>query len=239
MRIVTLVFFLCSVFVFSVFAQEKNTSVAHIPEFPLSLYKAATHSSQNLYNGRRYFLNDPTSIQHQFYGDRKWYVGSVLYDGQQFDSIHLMYDILKDELIIRDLDKNFMLLPVERVQSFAYNQHYFERLVSGIEIPSYMKTGFYDMLYNGNVKLIIQRRKNRQEKIIDMKLVTEYEPLDSYYIFRHNTYWPVKKKKSVLALFPEHARELKKAARKLKIPYRKNREQVILEMVKHYDEISK
>lgn len=219
--------------------QPLRITTPELPESPLSNYKTATNKSQNLYNGRRYFLNDPISDEHQFYIERQWQTGSVIYDGQQFDSLSLMYDIHKDQLIIKDLHNNFLLLVVERVQAFDINQHHFKRMIPGENLPTNMSTGFYDILYDGNTKFIIRRKKDRQEKIVDMKIIPLYESKDNYYIFRHNTYWPVRKRKSVLALFPEHGRELRRLVRRKGISYRKNREQAIVEMVRYFDEISK
>lgn len=221
------------------FGQSIKTVEDDIPQYPHYLYKKATYNTQNLYSGRRYFLNDPISEEHQFFIDRKWQTGSLVYDGQQFDSIPMMYDIHKDQLVIRDLENNFLLLIVDRLASFNMYGHYFRRLVSREDIPGFMNTGFYDIRYDGQTKFIVQRKKDRQEKVADLKVIPLYEIKDSYYIFRHNNYWPVKSKKSVLALFPEHARELKRIVRKEGISYRKNREQAILEMVKYYDEIIK
>ncbi len=239
MRIFIAFVLVCFPDVCSLFAQQVSVKGAAIPEYPYNIYKEATRTSQNLYNGRRYFLYDPLSEEHQFYIDRKWITGSVFFDGQQFDSVALLYDIHKEEVVLKDLHNNFMLLPVERVKSFDINQHHFERLISGDDIPSYMKTGFYDVLYNGNSRVMVHRKKDRQEKIADMKIIPIYEIKDSYYIFRHNTYWSVRTKKSVLTLFPGYEREMKRGLRKQKIRYRKNRELAITEMVKHYDEISK
>ena len=206
--------------------------------YPETQYKQATALSQNLYNGRVYYLYDPRSEEHQFYVDRKWEKGSVYYDGQRFDSIPMMYDIVRDELVIRSLVGDYMLLQSDRVKYFDLMDHHFDRMITGKDISSGMRTGFYDLIYEGKTRTIVRRKKERQEKILEKKIIALFPQKDLYYIFQGGMYHQVRSKKSVLALFPEKSRELKKALRDQHIKYRKNREAAIATMVARYDELA-
>jgi len=246
MRIYTIVLFflvmkpLCS-FGQKDSSEQNGISLETPPEtsYPVSLYKAATSQSQNLYNGRLYFIYDARMEEHQFFEERKWKKGIVFYEGQRFDSISLMYDIFKDELVIRHLNGDPMLLQSEKVSYFWNDGHTFKRFESGKDISPQMRTGFYDLVYNGKTQLLVRRTKQRQEKIVDKRVITYFPEKNFYYIKKDGRYNFVRSKKSVLALFPEHKKQLRKALRDANIAFRPARETAIARMVATYDALAK
>jgi len=203
--------------------------------FPFALYKTATEQSQNLYNGRLYYVYDARMEEHQFFGDRKWQKGAIYYDGQRFDSIPMIYDINRDELVIKHFNGDPLLLQSEKVDYFSKENHNFKRFESGKEISPQMRTGFYDILYEGKSKVLVRRTKQRQEKIVEKKVISLYPEKDFYYIRKDDRYYSVRSKKSVFALFPERKKELRKALRDEHIKFRKNRDAAIEVIVKAYD----
>ena len=208
-------------------------------KFPVSLYKEATSQSQNIYNGRLYYLYDAKMEEHQFFGDRKWQKGVVFYDGQRFDSIPMVYDIVRDELVIKHFYGDHQLLQSEKVNYFLKDNHTFRRFESGKDINPQMRTGFYDILYDGKSKALVRRSKQRQEKIVDKKVIAFFPEKDFYYILKNDRYYSVRSKRSVLGLFPERKRELRKALRDERIKFRTNREIAIEKIVVTYDALTK
>ena len=252
MRICTILFFLVVKSCLS-FAQTdsgfvvRNENLLEInkqqipPEtkFPISLYKEATAQSQNIYNGRLYYLYDARMEEHQFFGDRKWQKGVVFYDGQRFDSIPMIYDIVRDELIIKHFYGDHQMLQSEKVNYFLKDNHTFRRFEAGKDINPQMRTGFYDILYEGKSRTLVRRSKQRQEKIVDKKVITFFPEKDFYYILRNDRYHSVRTKKSVFNLFPERKKELRKALRDEKIKFRRNREIAIAKIVATYDDLAR
>lgn len=225
----------------SCFLAQGQVIVSHFPAIeqlsdPIKAYKAATQFSQNLYNGRIYFLYDHRSEEHQFFNDREWNYGSVGFDGQRFDSVQLKLDVYKQELLVHHLNGDHMILQPEKVMDFIMAGHHFKRLVSGKDIDEKMPTGFYDIVYNGKSQLLVFRKKDRQEKIEDRKIIALYPIKDSYYIYHNGVFKQVRSKKSVLALFPRNERSLKRSLRAKQFSYRKNREEGILTMVQQFDQ---
>lgn len=203
---------------------------------PIKAYKEATMFSQNLYNGRIYFLYDNKSAEHQFFNDREWNYGSVRFDGQRFDSVQLKFDVFKQELLVHHLNGDHMILQPDKVTDFIVQAHYFKRLVLAKDIDGKMNTGFYDVVYGGKSQLLVFRKKERQEKIEERKVIALYPVKDRYYLFHNGVYKQVRSKKSVLALFPGSERSLKRSLRAKQFSYRKNREEAILTMVQQYDQ---
>jgi len=221
-------------------ADSQGTFSDNVPDYPLSLYKAATIDAQNLYNGRLYYIYDSREEEFQFFDSRKLEKGTVFYDGQRYDNIPMMYDIVRDELVITHANGYAnILLQSAKVGYFSFYNHNFRRFVSGQGINPEMKTGFYDQVYTGKTKTLVRRVKQRQEKILDKKVISQFPEKNIYYVYTDGKYQTVHSKKSVLALFPDQKKELRKVLREQKIKFRKQRETAIVTMVARHDELTK
>lgn len=216
-----------------------STDALRETAYPISLYKEATLISQNLYNGRLYYVYDARQDEHQFFGDRKWQKGVVFYDGQRFDSIPMIYDIVRDELVIKHFNGDHLLLQSEKVNYFLKDNHTFQRMDAGKDINPQMRTGFYDILYDGKTKAIVRRVKQRQEKIAEKKIIALFPEKDFYYIKKGDRYYSVRSKRSVLGLFPDKKKELKKALRDDNIKFKHMRDIAIAKVVVTYDSLAK
>lgn len=243
MRIFTICFFLVYLIAGSGYGQNialQPAVPANVPEYPLSLYRKATKDVQNLYNGRLYYIYDSREEEHQFFIDRKYEKGAVFYDGQRYDSIPMMYDIVRDELVIKHINGfEPILLQSPKVTFFTIYDHNYLNLKSGKDISSDMPTGFYDLIYNGKTKAIARRIKQRQEKINERKVIALFPQKNFYYIYSSGKYNGVHTRKSVTRLFPGQKAELRKALREQNIKFRKDRERAIVTMVARYDELTK
>ena len=240
MRIFTIAIF-CTFFLnFSSFGQmvaanDRNKEIASA----VAAYKEATSQSQNLYNGRQYYVYDNRSEEHQFYEFRKWHNGVLVYDDQRFDSIPMLYDIFKDELIIKHFNGDHLLLQSEKIDYFYVDNHTFVRQEAGKDINPQMRTGFYDLIYNGKSRTIVRRIKQRQEKIVDKRVIALFPQKNTYYVKKGDQYYNVSSKKSAFNLFPEYKRELRKVLKDERIKFRKNKEVAIVKMVEAYDKLAK
>ncbi|MCF2495169.1 MULTISPECIES: hypothetical protein [Dyadobacter] len=239
MRICTFTIFLLSCLAFQSFGQNGGVAEAKETAYPIAMYKEATSQSQNLYNGRQYYVYDNRSEEHQFFEFRKWHNGVIMYDGQRFDSIPMLYDIFKDELIIKHFNGDHILLQSEKVDYFKVDNHNFVRYEAGKDINEQMRTGFYDVLYEGKSRTIVRRVKQRQEKIVDKMVIALYPQKNNFFIRKGDRYYGVSSKKSALNLFPEYKRELRKVLKDQRIKFRKNRETAIVTIVDTYDKLAK
>ncbi|WP_025763110.1 hypothetical protein [Dyadobacter tibetensis] len=240
MRITTLVFLFAFWAEFSGFGQivQNPVSGSGALSSPVKSYKAATAFSQNLYNGRIYYWYDYRSEEHQFYKDSEWHMGQVFYDGQQHDSIPLKYDVFKDQLLIRHLNGDHMILQTPKISWFSIDDHRFQYLTKEGGLPAGMISSFYDQVFIGKTSFLVLRKKDRQEKIVDKKVVSFYPVKDRYYLLIDGIYREVRSKKSVRSLFPGQERILRKALREAQIPFRQNREAAILLMVQHSEQVA-
>ncbi|WP_051398219.1 hypothetical protein [Runella limosa] len=210
------------------------------PQKPITetLYQNATELSQHLYNGQRYHIYDSRSKDHQFFQVEDWRLGSFDYDGQHFENIPIMYDIVKDLLVIYYQGRSGLIqLQSERVSRFSYIDHHFVRIEQNKVLGTTVPTGFYDFLYDGKTKVVARWTKQRQEQIESNRVNVYFLPKNFFYIQKEGEFHLITSKKSALALFGEHKKELKKHLREKRIKFRKNREEALVTIAKHYDQL--
>ncbi len=206
----------------------------------LALYDSATVESQHLYNGKQYYIYDSREVEHQFFLTEDWTMGSVFYDGQQFEQVPLLYDIVRDQLVAR-YRHGFgnVTLQNRKIRSFTLAGHDFMRVEADTGRMEGLRTGFYDQLYNGKTKVLARRRKERLQQLSETKITVEFPVKDQFYLYKNGEYQPVHSRRSVLVLLPEQKRLLKKELRKQNMSFRQNREEAIKIMAARYDELTK
>lgn len=206
----------------------------------LALYDSATVESQHLYNGPQYFIYDSPAEEHQFYRTEEWEIGSVFYDGQSFQGVPLLYDIVKDQLVAR-YKRGFVLITLQnqKVAYFTLPGHTFVRIEADTGRVEGLRTGFYDQLYTGKTKVVARRVKERQQDLSDRRVVIKFPQKDVYYLHKAGEYHPVRTKKSVLTYLEDQKRPLKKYLRDNKLSFRDDREAAILGLAARYDELTK
>ena len=209
-------------------------------QIALALYDSATIESQHLYNGPQYFVYDSPAEEHQFFLSEEWKIGSVFYDGQLFREVPLLYDIVKDQLVAR-YKQGFgnVALQNQKVGYFTLPDHRFVRVEADTGRVEGLRTGFYDQLYDGKVKVVAHRAKERQQDLTERKVIINFPQKDVFYLYRDGKYHPVRTRKSVLSYLEDQKRPLKQYLRQQKLNFRDNREATILGLAAHYDKLTK
>jgi len=221
-------------------ADASSVEVSPGVQQALALYNSATIESQHLYNGKQYYMYDSREVEHQFFLTEDWAVGSVFYDGQCFEQVPLLYDIVKDEVVVRyRAGFGNVTLQNPKVRSFTLAGHDFMRVEADTGRVEGLRTGFYDQLYTGKTKVLARRRKDRLQQLSETKITILFPIKDQLYLFKNGAYQPVRSKNSVLALLPEYKRLLRKQLRKQNLNFRDNREEAIITMATRYDELKK
>ena len=119
---------------------------------------------------------------YAFYSSKDWQKGSLLYDGTWYHNILMMYDIYKDQVLIRHPSTIPIYLFNERVERFSYDGLSFVRLKS--DKDNVIKEGFYQLLTEGKVTIIVSRQKKIDEKIIDLALERKFVSSNTYYALK-------------------------------------------------------
>lgn len=198
--------------------QDQGSKIA----YAVSAYDTATVLSQYFYNGQRYHFYDWKEKEHQFFETNEWRTGSVFYDGQQFGPAPFLYDIFLDQVVVRQVIRNNVIrLQSEKIGSFTIGEKRFVRLPK----TEAMQEGFYEILHEGPTRILVRRRKHREEKIESMKVEVYYRQTNSCYALKDGQYHPIRSKRDILRLFPDQKSAIRKELRNHDLIFRKNREE--------------
>ena len=229
---------LCSL-ITSVFAQVAGSDSAILKQasqYALARYEQLDGGRDRLYNGYEYVGYDPRIRGHSFFEDNNWQNGSVLFDGRAYSAVPMLYDIVRDVVVIEHGAGFRMTMRSDQVKTFSLLNHTFVRLSD--TTSQGFRTGFYDLLYDGPTQLLARRTKTI---LINPSVTSGFGEFDAkamYYIHKGNHYYPVKNKKTLLAVLTDHKQELVSYARKQKIRFRPDPEPAILALTQQYDKLS-
>jgi hypothetical protein len=199
----------------------------------IELYTRATQNQSKLYNGSDYIIYQPKDEEHPYFEVDDWTYGSIVYDGDLYENVALMYDINIDKVITEHNRGNSIKLLDEKIQRFSILNHTFVRLNG--DDSTKISAGFYDQLYGGASKVIAKHVKTYQESLDQGEIIPRFEESTQYYIIKNDVYFPVKSKGSVLKVFDDRKQEIKDFVKKNRISFKANREEAIARMAEFYD----
>lgn len=202
-------------------------------------YKDVIGRNSRIYTGKYYFDRNLGIAGHPFYIDNFWDTESIVYDGQRYDSIEIRYDIYNDFLLIKYIDPEGYVTPVElnneKVDAFTFKKHHFFRIEKGTS--DQLNSGFYDLLHAGKpVTVLAKRRKEISRLNSSGGQVREYQTKDRYYIKYGEQYHPASGKKAMLQILSDRKNEIKTFLKNNKAALRKNFERQLVEVARFYND---
>lgn len=202
-------------------------------------YVRSTADQARLYNGAEYVGHLP-NIKGYPYVDSLWRVGTVTYDGVTYGDIPLLYDLVDDVVVVPHIDSVYRLqLQSIKISRFSIPNHTFVRIVRDSTHNVGLRTGFYDQLYDGRSKVLARRVKTIKTELVQNSIKEEYLLDNYYYIGKNGFFYSVKSKRSVLNLFADQKKTLRKYLRENRIKFGRNREAAIVKLAQQYDEATR
>lgn len=200
----------------------------------MALYEKWMGGQSHLYNGvdRKAY---PGSIEFLPFYAPDWEDGSVFYDQELYVNVPLMYDLISDKLIVSHYYTHSEIeLINKKVDWFSILDHTFIHL--GNDPSEGIGDGFYELLYDGNVKLFTKRKKIIEEQIVANKLELEVNAINQYFIYKDGNYFQVKKQSSALAALSDKKKELQVFSKKNNLDFRRRTELSLVQLVRYYDQ---
>ncbi len=165
---------------------------------------------QNLqiYNGTAYVEKYRTiNEKHKFFNSSTFLPGSLIYNGQPFYDLQLKYDCYEDVVLLNSkiATGTVIRLNSNKIKSFIVDSHEFINLSLGQNDQRGIKvTGFYEVLFQTPFFMLLQKNKKNLLKKIKGKLVYyEFKSDFEKYLLYKNTYYPIRKKRDLIRIFPE------------------------------------
>ena len=205
----------------------------------VSTYEQAIRYQAHVYEGNEYIMHDHRIKIHPFYRVDSLLQGTVAYNGVTYRNVRMLYDIVRDELAVQLPESGYRLqLQTDKIAAFSMGPYRFTRLVgdSAVGVP----TGFYELLYDGRIKALAHRGKTVHEDISGGFYKADYLPYNRFFLLKDGVYHEVKTKRSVLSLFPDQAKSLRKYLRTNKLKFNEElREEAITRTTQRYEELTK
>ena len=212
-----------------------NNRISDIVE----MYYQSLGDQSPLYNGSEYLEYSYTLQEgHPFFASPVWTKGTLFFDGMMFREVPMLYDIIKDQLVIPDFQQlNKINLPEEKIERFVLSGHTFVRLEP--DSLGVIKTGFYELLHDGRTGLFARRQKKILEKAFDLRINNVVISQNTYYIRKGGKYHVVKNKADVLHVLKDKKKEIQQKLKTDGLKFKERPEQAMLIAVEYYDQLTK
>src|SRR5882762_9573262 len=149
------------------------------------LYTRSLGVGSHLLNGVQYKEHNANfdDVGHPYFESDDWVEGSVNYDGELYEDVAILYDLVSEKVVIEHPYAGIKLeLISEKIDYFSLPGHRFVRLDADTMKNSSIRTGFYDVLYDGRVKFYVKRHKEKKEEIAQGEIQVEFIEIDRLYI---------------------------------------------------------
>jgi hypothetical protein len=232
-----IVLIVCNLLSYSAMCQLAVDSSFHQPAYAKAIEEFLEAKGQNLpvYNGIQHVGYPPLIQGSAYYKSNDWQKGSVLYDGVLYKDVFLKYDMLKDELIIRQPSSLLgVILFSPRVYHFSlWNSTFtYKHKADSASIAE----GFYEQLVMGKMSLLAKRKEIIEETIINTELFRKFVHNDQYYVMKADRYYAIKNQKDMLHLLGEKKKEIQKYLKKNKVKFKKDPENTLIKIAEQYNQ---
>ena len=201
----------------------------------LARNEATNSNPEWLYNGIEYIGYDRRLKVHPFFESDTMENGAIQASGQVF-TLPMLYDIVRDEVVLAHPTGYRMALFSDRIQSFLFLNHTFVRMADSTNQG--LPTGFYDLLYNGPTQVVARHKK---EITINPSVSGGYgvfEPKTTYYLKKSGRFYLVKNKRALYTLLEDRKKELAAFARKEKLQFKPTMDDAFIKLAKAYDALN-
>lgn len=203
----------------------------------IDLYYMALGEQAPIYNGNEY-LEYALTLQegHPFFKSSLFTNGDIYFDGMLFLGVPMVYDLVKDQVVIRDFHNIYKInLPANKIQQFILADHVFVRIVHNN--LNEINTGFYEQLYKGKVGLFAKREKAIIEKHGSQQIDNVVDSANSYYVMKKDIYYKFKNERSLLKILNDKKKEIQQYFKKNRIRYKDDPERSMVMAIEYYNRL--
>jgi hypothetical protein len=206
--------------------------VAFAKKNAIATYSQSMSQQSHLFNGSAYIRYQSRTPEHPYLID-DWENGSLVYDGEYYENVDLLFDLSIDKLITEKSNGLATIqLVSEKIDRFSLGERQFVKFNDDT-----VEKGFYEILYSGSTKVYARRYKTFEERVEGGRVIKEFELKEVYYIKKNDLFFRVRNLKSVMNVFSDRKRELKSLHRFNSLLFKKDLSKNIARMAKSYDQV--
>lgn len=204
----------------------------------LQSYKNEVQENLHIFNGTEYLRTGHGVKGTPFFQADSMFSGNVFYDGRFYENIPLHYNLVTDQVIINNYAKNNQIILVpEKLQYFNVIQHAFVRITADSALPSFIKTGYYDKLYDGKMMVLARRQKLPHIKGTALDNEIRYDEYTDYFVLLNNIFYRAGDKNAFLSIAGDKKEMIKKYIKDNKLKFKKTREADMVSVAGYYSQL--
>ena len=204
----------------------------------IASYQHTIGENLHLYNGAEYLQVGHGVKGSPFFASDSMLPASIVYDGRLYQAVPVWYDLVTDNLIIKNFTGNNVLqLVPEKVDSFTIGHHHFIRIAADSTMPAAMHTGFYEKLHGGMLPVFARREKLAVLTGRPADNEFSYKTYNYYYILLNTVFYPVNDKKQLLSLLADKANEVNQYIKTAKLNFKKRPEESLVMVAQYYSQL--
>ncbi len=202
-----------------------------------ALYEQAMEGTHHLYNGSEYVEYQPLDEEHPYFLTDEWIEGEIIYDGEKFSNIPMLFDIEKGKLIVPYPHKGIIIQMInDHLNEFTLPGHRFINLKTTTDSLT-MRKGFYEVLYQGKTPVLARRTKQFTEKIQETGISRSFEESNQYFLETNGQFFRITGRRDLLRTLGGKRKELALFIRKNNL-FTSNRESSIIQIARYYDSLN-
>jgi hypothetical protein len=190
----------------------------------------------SLFNGAEYVSPRQQIDGFPFYGQENQYKGALYFSGVWYFNLPIHLDLVNDKMLMWSFDGSRLLMlnsdKIERVK-LGETQFVNASLISNSSTSA--KTGFYQLVYDGKIKVLSKRQKVVVQKSSSDRSYAFYKEFIKYNIVVDGKWSEIGSKNSVLNLLSDKRDALKVYISKEKLNFNKSTDLFLEKVVRYYE----
>lgn len=198
----------------------------------LSLYKEQLPYFQEIITGGQYQEPPMNYEGDPYYMDRKFGEGTLSINKISYTEVPLLYDENADVVItFHPIYRQKILIKPEKVEEFQLNDGSLFRKFSGNESYIPNKNGFYKVLKEGEINVLMKHYKYKEPTKEVGRYTYRFVEKTDYFYWHSDEFVLVRKKKQAIKSLGLNKRDVKKYLKGKSLYFSMDKEKYILELV--------
>jgi hypothetical protein len=217
-----------------------SISLAKTINNALAVYYLSAGDQSRLYNGTEYTGYPFTFAEGSpFFLTPQEQKGSIIYDYVEYGDVDLQYDEMMGVVIMQDANHRIQLSN-ERISRFTIGNYPFIRIVRDSLSHGVPETGFYNILYEGNLSVLKKEIKTiRQIYSYSQEITRVIDVKTNYYFRKNNDYTQINSQKELLNFFSDRKKEIQHFIKTNKLSFKKDTDNLLVKVAVYYDQQTK
>jgi hypothetical protein len=197
----------------------------------ISLYKEQLPYFQELITGGQYGEAPLNYDGHPYFQKRVFEEGLLSINKIDYTGVQLLYDENADVVVtFHPIYKQKILIKSEKIEEFKLDEGQLFRRLEGNDSYPYHRNGFYQVLKDGEIKVLIKHYKTVEATKEVGKYPYRFVEGKEYFYWFDGEFVPIRQKKQAIQGLGLNKKEVKKQLKEKDIYFALEKEQYILEL---------